>query len=134
MTKTISIMLIDDNEFDLFLHEKFIANKKIAHEVMKFEYADLALNFLTENDISKWPDLILLDIQMPVMDGFDFLSKYEMLPFETRQKTGIIMVSSSLDINDNKRAKANPLILDLLSKPLNMNELIGILKKNEILE
>ena len=82
-----------------------------------------------QNDKTSY-DVILIDIQMPVMDGFDFLAKYQNLPDEKRRKTKIVMVSSSLDINDLRRAKENPNVLDLLSKPLNMNELLNVLEQN----
>ena len=131
---TLSFMLIDDNEFDLFLNEKFIETRKLAHSITKFEYADDAYTWLNEQPAANWPDVILLDIHMPVMNGFEFMDKYITLPAEKRQRTHILMVSSSLDKNDNIRADENPAVLALLTKPLNLDVMTGLLKEKGVME
>ena len=131
---TLSFMLIDDNEFDLFLNEKFIETRKLGHNITKFEYADDAYTHLNEQPAENWPDVILLDIHMPVMNGFEFMDKYITLPAEKRKKTHIIMVSSSLDKNDNIQANENPAVLALLTKPLNLDLMIGLLREKGVME
>ncbi len=132
MDKRLSIMLVDDNATDLFLHERFLTHQKIAKEITSFNYAEKALHYLAEkNTIEKFPDIILLDIQMPLMNGFEFLKHYEKLPIE--RKCPVIMVSSSLDFGDINRAKANPMVLELLEKPLNMSVFINTLISNGLI-
>ena len=75
MSKKITVMLIDDNRIDLFIHNEFINQMKIADTVLEFVNATDALKFLFENEISKWPNFILLDIHMPIMNGFEFLTE-----------------------------------------------------------
>ncbi|MFM9946221.1 MAG: two-component system response regulator [Bacteroidia bacterium] len=133
MAETLSVMLIDDNEFDLFLNERFIQTKNLAHKIVKFDYADDAFQYLDTAALNDLPDIILLDIHMPIMDGFEFLEKYGTLPPEKLNKTRIIMVSSSLDQNDNIRAKENPSVLALLTKPLNMDDMMRLLRENGVL-
>jgi len=133
MAKTLSIMLIDDNPTDLFVHERFIVHKKISHEIQKFISAEDALIYLQEHtNVNKWPDLILLDIQMPVMNGFDFLAHCENIL--QAKKSNVIMLSSSLDFGDINRVKANPYVLALMEKPFDIDELIGLLEVNGILK
>jgi CheY-like chemotaxis protein len=133
MAKTLSIMLIDDNPTDLFVHERFLIHKKISHEIQKFLSAEEALYYLHEHSNAEtWPDLILLDIQMPVMNGFEFLSHCE--SFLQLKKSSIIMLSSSLDFGDINRVKANPHVLALMEKPFDIDELIGLLEVNGILK
>ena len=132
MAKTLSIMLIDDNPTDLFVHERFIVHKKISHEIQKFTSAEDALFYLDEHSaLNQWPDLILLDIQMPIMNGFDFLIHFE--KFLQTKKSSIIMLSSSLDFGDINRVKANPYVLALMEKPFDVDELMGLLEINGIL-
>ena len=133
MSSSITIMLVDDNEFDLYLYEKFIQIKKISNQIIKFLSAREALDYLELNKNSTWPDVIILDIHMPVMDGFNFLNVYENFELEKRNSTQIIMVSSTLDSGDNEKVLQNPLVLALLNKPLNMDELIIILKRKGLL-
>ena len=133
MAKTLSIMLIDDNPTDLFVHERFIVHKKISHDIQKFLGAEEALLYLHEHQTpEEWPDLILLDIQMPVMNGFDFLMHCE--KFSLLRKSNIIMLSSSLDFGDINRVKANPHVLALMEKPFDIDELIDLLVINGILK
>jgi CheY-like chemotaxis protein len=133
MSSSLFIMLVDDNEFDLYLYEKFIQIKKISNQIIKFLSAREALDYLELNKNSTWPDVIILDIHMPVMDGFNFLNVYENFELEKRNSTQIIMVSSTLDSGDNEKVLQNPLVLALLNKPLNMDELIIILKRKGLL-
>ncbi len=133
MSSSLTIMLVDDNEFDLYLYEKFIQIKKISNQIIKFLSAREALDYLELNKNSTWPDVIILDIHIPVMDGFDFLNVYENFELEKRNSTQIIMVSSTLDSGDNEKVLQNPLVLALLNKPLNMDELIIILKRKGLL-
>ena len=134
MQETISIMLVDDNEFDLFLQQKFIENKKIAHTIQKYQFADEALKFIENCDITSMPDLILLDIHMPVTNGFKFLSFFSQFPEEKTKNTSVVMVSSTIDAGDLKNAKENPHVLQLLTKPLQVDTLIELLKNNNILK
>lgn len=132
MEKKLSIMLIDDNTTDLFLHERFIFHENIADHITSFNYAEKALDYLTAKQTNQVdPDVILLDIQMPLMNGFDFLSHYENLALS--KKCPVIMISSSLDFGDINRAKANPMVLELLEKPLNMITFKTLLEKNGLL-
>lgn len=121
------IMLVDDNEIDLFLHEKLIRLSGISEHIVHFTTAKEALESLSKNTVI--PNIILLDIQMPEMDGFDFLNVYEQMNHINKENTRIFMVSSSLDFGDISKAKANPLVAEFIKKPLNIKELKELLEK-----
>lgn len=122
-------ILIDDNEIDLFFHDKLLTYQGISNKIIPFNNAQQALEFLTSDlDLSEIPDtIILLDIQMPEMDGFDFLKHFERYPARIKSKCHVIMVSSSLDFGDISRANANTIVVRLLKKPLNTKELKDII-------
>ncbi|HVB02506.1 MAG TPA: response regulator [Chitinophagaceae bacterium] len=122
-------LLIDDNEIDLFFHDKLLRYQGISINIVPFNNAQQALEFLSSDlDQAEIPEtMILLDIQMPEMDGFDFLKHFEKYPSRIKSKCHIIMVSSSLDFGDISRANANALIIRLLKKPLNTKELKEII-------
>ena len=114
----IDIILIDDNAFDLFIYEKLLQKSKIAKTVKAFNSAREALKFLLESMDSLPETIILLDLQMPDMNGFEFIEEFGLLPNVLKDKVKVFMLSSTIDAGDIAKAKASPDIIDLLSKPL----------------
>jgi CheY-like chemotaxis protein len=128
MSKSLSIMLVDDDKIDLFINSELIKQIPFITEVMQYSSGGDALRFLEQHNDSGWPDIILLDIHMPVMSGFDFLEQYVKLPELLRKKSGVIMLSSTLNGEDHERVRANSVTKGFLEKPLSiagLMELIG---------
>jgi CheY-like chemotaxis protein len=129
------VMLIDDNEIDLRINSKIITLSGLFEDIILCKSAEEGLSYLDKhiNDIEALPDFILLDIQMPEMDGFDFLEVYKKFPKELKEKCLIAILSSTLDFGDIKKAEANPFVIKLLKKPLFPKELEELLKKYFVL-
>ena len=125
------VMIIDDNEVDLKINSKIISITKLFDEVIICQSAEEALTFLRSNlgDNQILPNFILLDIQMPEMDGFEFLEQYRKLPASVTERCWIAMLSSTLDFGDIQKAEANPHVVKLLKKPLKPVELQEILTR-----
>lgn len=123
--KVKKLMMIDDNEIDLKINEKLINLTKLFDEIIICKSGEEALDFLSSNLESPeyLPDFILLDIQMPGMDGFEFLEHYKPFPM----KCPVAMLSSTLDFGDIKRAEANPYVIKLLKKPLSVVDLKALI-------
>jgi CheY-like chemotaxis protein len=114
------VLLIDDNEIDLKINAKLISLANLFEEIIIRQSGEEALDYLNKYvQTDRMPDFILLDIQMPEMDGFEFLEHYKNFP----EKCPVAMLSSTLDFGDIQRAEANPLVVKLLKKPLSPKEL-----------
>lgn len=125
-------ILIDDNKVDLLYHEKLIRHESISTNITTFSDATLALTYLNslreetiENKI-----VILLDLQMPVMDGLAFLAHLKSVPRAVLQHIRVFCVSSTRDPAVINRCKSHPLVEDFLPKPLQIAKLVGLLDKS----
>lgn len=115
-------LLIDDNPIDLLVNEKVVLSIKPDANITKANSAQQALEFLQQPE-GEAPDIILLDIKMPFMDGFEFIQELKVLNLQSLKNCRIFLVSSSLDPDDQSRAENNPLVYDFLEKPLRTNDL-----------
>ncbi len=123
-----SVLLVDDNEIDNFINEKVMSSTGFAKEVVVKLSADDAMDFLKEvqDDDSRIPDLIFLDLNMPGKDGFDFLKEYEAIGDKVKSKTRIIVLSSSISPEDINKASTNPHVQKYINKPLSEKYLEAI--------
>ncbi|MCE7042559.1 two-component system response regulator [Dyadobacter sp. CY312] len=119
----INIILIDDSAFDLFIYEKLLIKSGITRTVKTFNSAREALKFLISEESALPQTVILLDLQMPDMNGFDFIDAYAKVPEGLKNKIQIFMLSSTIDSRDIEKARSSPYIIDLLPKPLEIEVL-----------
>jgi len=117
MTTQLKILIIDDNEIDRFVHKKLLALHKISDEIVECNSGKAALKYLNEVEPNSIPNVILLDVMMPEMDGFDFLVHYERLHKKFDKKPIVFMLSSTEDEDDIRRVRQNELVQHLLKKP-----------------
>lgn len=122
------VMVVDDNPIDRYIAEKNIKKFGLAEEVVLVESAEDALEHLksladTEESL---PDIIFLDINMPDMSGFDFLDEYAKLPELLKQKSIVIMLTTSLHGDDIKAANESPYVHRFVNKPLNAEKISEI--------
>lgn len=112
---TIPVLLIDDSEPDRLFTGIVLARSGLDFEVQDFESAEDALSVLARSPQPR--SLILLDINMPGMDGFEFLEAYEQ---QTPHPVRVVMLTSSPDPVDRLRAQRHACVGDYLTKPLDM--------------
>lgn len=125
-TRPVSILLVDDDEINNFISIKLIKKVLLNTEItacLNGKFAIDELLGISRKDPSKLPDYILLDINMPIMNGWEFLDEYTKLKIDPAGKTRIFIISSSVFSNDISKAKSYPLVKDFVSKPLNIEKI-----------
>jgi len=122
-------MLIDDDTANNFLNKMFLTNYDSKMNIIEFLNGKDALIYL-KNSENKMPDLILLDINMPIMNGFEFLEQYQNLDCNIT----LNMLTTSVDDRDYDKAKLFSKVNNYYTKPLNndvINEMIISLDNNQ---
>jgi CheY-like chemotaxis protein len=121
------VLMVDDNENDLLFTRIALQRCGVDYDLRAFERAQEALDMLA-TDPAHGIDLILLDINMPGMDGFAFLKAFEALPEQQRGHIGVVMLSSSSDPADRARAAAHPCVRGFMSKPLDKTHAASLIQ------
>lgn len=124
-----TVMLIDDNEIDNFINEKMIEGCNIAPRVYIHTSSKSALEFLHNLQRAKdipeelIPEIIFLDINMPMMDGFQFIDEFEKMEKSITTHCKIVMLTTSINPADVERSKKYKNVIRYLNKPLTQESL-----------
>ena len=126
------VLLVDDNDTDNFISKRIIEITKFAEKVIVKNSGKSALEYLesVQNNEAELPDVIFLDINMPIVDGFVFLFEFETFPDNIKQKCKIIILSSSNNKRDIAKIVDNEYVIKFITKPLTekaLQEIQGIL-------
>lgn len=115
--------IIDDDKLSIRLMSMLITKNNFCEEIISFHNPQTALNELIKNALkpSSLPDVILLDINMPILDGWQFLDEFKLITFS--KKILIFVVSSSIDPSDLEMAKNYPTVKNYIIKPLSSDKL-----------
>jgi CheY-like chemotaxis protein len=122
------VLLVDDNDIDNFINERMITTNNFSKQVTVKNSGEAALQSLRD-DVTKGntlPEVVFLDLNMPVMDGFAFLAEFENLPEAVKSGCKVIVLSSSISPEDINRASTNPYVAKYINKPLNEKYLEAI--------
>ncbi len=118
--------IIDDDDVYVNLIRRIIDLKSLSENLLIFKNGREALDYfkilLATIDSPLFPEIILLDLNMPIMDGWEFLKEFTQISPPSGLKTTLYVVSSSIDPYEIERAKAHFLVKDYLIKPVNLDD------------
>ncbi|MBS7786244.1 response regulator [Flavobacterium sp. CYK-55] len=130
------VLCVDDDPITLMLCKMVINKSEITKNLITAENGEDALNYFDDlklnnlgGEISSYPQLIFLDLNMPVMGGWEFLDHFSQAEYrELFKDCKVIVLSSTIDPEDINKAKTYPMVLDFMSKPIS-KEMLEDLKK-----
>lgn len=109
-------IIIDDDDIVTFLQKKIVSKSGLDTDPLVFKDAHKALEFLEYEASEDQEYLIMLDINMPAMSGWEFLDHIKKLPLDERLH--VVMATSSIDRKDKREAANDPHVVDFIEKPL----------------
>jgi CheY-like chemotaxis protein len=131
MSKPIQcILLVDDDPDDNFLHRLAIMESGLCETIREARNGPAALRYLSQTESTDYqrPDIVFLDINMPGMNGFEFLELYHQLPLHQRSRLVVLMLSTSLNPIDEQKARQFKDVGGYYSKPLTKAMLEEVVK------
>ncbi|MBB4801464.1 CheY-like chemotaxis protein [Flavobacterium nitrogenifigens] len=128
------ILCIDDDPITLMLCKKVISKSSFSHEIITAQNGEEALHHFntlkyTNDKNRRKPELIFLDLNMPIMGGWEFLDHFTSSAYNEFNAAPVIVLSSTIDPEDLAKAKKYPIIIDFLSKPITQQMLEYLKKK-----
>jgi len=122
------VMIIDDNKIDRWLLKKIIVNTDLTKEIIEAETGVDALSILTETakEHRKFPELIFLDMDMPVLSGMEFLAVFDDLLDQDANNARIVVTCSVYDIVEKNRVYNYNFVIGYFQKPLNEDMLMQV--------
>jgi len=124
----LNFIVIDDSKLDCFIAEKIIRNTGMSDDVKSFTDAREALAYIKDKPAGSTNKTVLIvDIQMPVMNGFEFIEALEQLSQDVQDDYLVYVLSSSINENDLNRVRSYKSVKHFLNKPLNSNTLTALL-------
>ena len=131
MKKVNCILLIDDNEADNLFHSRTIRKADACNHLQVVTSGEEALDYLAKSGTEQFPrpDLIFLDINMPGMNGFEFLEEYAKLDPKVKSKMVVFMLTSSLMPEDSEKAMKTGEVSEFLNKPLTVQMVHNIVDR-----
>lgn len=132
--KPLKIAVVDDDQIYQFIINRTLTKLQPDSKILNFSNCADFFNFLKRNSAepSLLPDLVLLDLNTPFMNGWEFLENYTTLKNSLQKEFEIYIVTSSVDPNDQLQANETPLLDGFFTKPLKPAELLEIIKKKEL--
>lgn len=122
------ILCVDDDPITLMLCKKVITKTSFSNTIVTakngeeaLQYFDSFINKQEENN--QLPQLIFLDLNMPIMDGWEFLDNFSSNKYSSVNSTKIVVLSSTIDPEDFEKSKKYKMVIDFLSKPITTNML-----------
>lgn len=119
---TLNIILVDDNDIDIVVNTKLLRLANLTENIVSFSNGPDVVTYINENGehLGNYLNVLLLDIQMPNVDGFEALEMLNGMDGDLKSKFRIFMLSSSIDRSDIEKAEKNPDIIKVLEKPLDV--------------
>ncbi|GGD19856.1 response regulator [Hyunsoonleella pacifica] len=125
--------IIDDDSIYINLLKKIIQTKKLCSDLIIFNNGQQSINYfedkLRDSEYNNIPEIIFLDLNMPIMDGWEFLKKFKLIKNKLKKEVSLYVVSSSINPADISKAKSFPEVYDYLSKPVHIKDLEAIFSK-----
>ena len=129
------ILCVDDDQITLMLCKKVIERATFANEIITLQNGEEAFNYFKDLSVAianktdvEYPKLVFLDLNMPVMDGWEFLDSYLANKFQNVFSTNFIVLSSTIDPLDYMKSKTYPFVIDFIAKPIT-KEMLETLKE-----